>query len=90
MKKSLISNPYLVATENSGVPSYRCPIENPHPFRNKTFCCSRPVDFQWNNDGYCYGRRQKCTHNQGCDTCESKTHLDPTSPIQVGTIQRGM
>ena len=62
----------LVTTENSGVPSYRCPIENPHPFRNKTFCCSRPVDFQWNNDGYCYGRRQKCTHNQGCDTCESK------------------
>jgi len=30
------------------------------------------------------------TYLNVCDTCESKTHLDPTSPIQVGTIQRGM
>lgn len=44
----------------------RCPKENPYPFRNRTFCCSRPVDFQWQKDGYCYGRSQKCTHTEGC------------------------
>ena len=48
-----------------------CPMENPYEFKNKTFCCSRPVDFQWNKDGYCYGRRQKCCHSEGCGTCES-------------------
>ena len=61
----------FVTTDDPGLPSERCPRENPHPFRNKTFCCSRPVDFQWNKDGYCYGRRQKCSHSEGCGTCES-------------------
>jgi len=44
----------------------RCPKETPYPFRNSTFCCSRPVDFQWQKDGYCYGNSQKCTHTEGC------------------------
>jgi len=44
----------------------RCPKENPYPFENQTFCCSRPVDLQWRKEGYCYGRSQKCTHNEGC------------------------
>jgi len=44
----------------------RCPKENPYPFRNETYCCSRPVDFEWRKDGYCYGRTQICTYPEGC------------------------
>ena len=48
----------------------RCPKENPYPFRNETYCCSRPVDFEWQKDGYCYGRTQKCTYSKGCVNCK--------------------
>ena len=45
-------------------------MENPYEFKNKTFCCSRPVDFEWNKDGYCYGRRHKCLYSEGCENCK--------------------
>ena len=49
----------------------RCPMESPYSFRNKTFCCSRPVDFQWDkSNGYCYGKSHRCIHNEGCETCK--------------------
>jgi len=45
----------------------RCPKSNPYPFRNKTSCCSVPVDFQWNKSGYCYGRSYRCNFTGGCE-----------------------
>ena len=60
----------------------RCPKENPYPFENQTFCCSRPVDLQWRKEGYCYGKSQKCTHNEGCVNCKLSTYL----PINLNAI----
>jgi len=57
---------YLLPPVSAEVKSNRCPKESPYPFRNETHCCSRPVDFQWRKDGYCYGRTQKCTYTEGC------------------------
>ena len=48
----------------------RCSKENPYSFRKKRYCCSRPVDFQWKKDGYCYGKTQRCSHEEGCENCE--------------------
>ena len=50
----------------------RCLKENPYSFRKKRYCCSRPVDFQWKKDGYCYGKTQRCSHEEGCENCEYK------------------
>lgn len=44
----------------------RCSKDHPYTFKNKTFCCSRPVYFEWNKDGQCYGRSQKCPYDEGC------------------------
>ena len=56
------------------VPAYaatnRCPKEQPYSFRNQKFCCSRPVHFEWNKDGYCYGRTKRCSHSEGCVNCK--------------------
>ena len=64
------------ASADTPVPKNRCPKENPYPFRNQTFCCSRPVYFEWNKDGQCYGRSQKCPYDEGCVNCRyhSKLH----------------
>ena len=48
----------------------RCSKENPYSFRKKRYCCSRPVDFQWKKDGYCYGKTQRCSHEEGCENCK--------------------
>ena len=48
----------------------RCSKENPYSFRKKRYCCSRPVDFQWQKDGYCYGKTQRCSHEEGCENCK--------------------
>ena len=48
----------------------RCSKKNPYQFRNKRYCCSRPVDFQWKKDGYCYGKTQRCSHEEGCENCK--------------------
>ena len=51
-------------------PLKRCPKEHPYVFENKTNCCSRPVNFEWQKDGQCYGRSQKCPHTEGCVNCK--------------------
>jgi len=63
---SLASIFLLPFVSAEAIRSNRCPKQSPYPFRNETYCCSRPVDFQWQNDGYCYGRTQKCTYAEGC------------------------
>ena len=57
----------------------RCSKENPYSFRKKRYCCSRPVDFQWKKDGYCYGKTQRCSHEEGCENCEYKGFFSNTS-----------
>jgi len=66
MNVGLLSVAWILNFVSAGAATNRCPKENPYPFRNKTFCCSRPVDFRWQKNGYCYGRSQKCTFTEGC------------------------
>ena len=70
----------------------RCSKENPYSFRKKRYCCSRPVDFKWNKDGYCYGKTKICSHEGGCENCEYKVGffsdklLPITDNINIGHV----
>ena len=47
-----------------------CPKDHQNPFKNKTFCCSGPVDLQSDEEDICYGNETECFHPQGCMNCK--------------------
>ena len=63
----------------ANAPTNRCPKEQPYPFRNQKFCCSRPVHFQWQKNGYCYGSAKRCAHSEGCVNCKYVLSSDPSN-----------
>ena len=44
-----------------------CPKNNPYKFKNGQYCCSEPIQKEFDQ---CDGVEEKCHYNSGCDNCK--------------------
>ena len=44
-----------------------CPKNNPYKFKNGQYCCSEPIQKEFDQ---CDGVEEKCHYNSGCDDCK--------------------
>ena len=53
-----------------------CPKDNPYKFKNGKYCCSEPIQKEFDQ---CDGVEEKCHNNSGCDDC--KFCVGSTKPL---------